>query len=292
MSIVLGKTYLDILDKVYKEKSLSAILDSNPALIKQAANGQDFLIPSLTMAGPAPYSRTAGLVAGAITTAWQTVTPGYDRGRKFVIDSQDAAEGVILDMTNASAVYVETGEVPEVDAYRFSLYASTTSVLEVASPATLASGDAVLAAIAVAQTAMDDAEVNRENRILFITPGLLRLAKNIASTAINGMVLDEFAAIVPVPQSRFYKGITLLDGTTGGQEAGGYTKTSSTGRDINFLIIQKDAIIQAQKHRVAEVIEPKYNNDGDGYILKLRHYGVADVTDKKLNGVYSHIKAS
>ena len=37
-------------------------------------------------------------------------------------------------------------------------------------------------------------------------------------------LLSMFASTVKVPQSRFYTSITLQDGTTGGEEAGGFIK--------------------------------------------------------------------
>lgn len=291
MSVALGKTYLDIIDELYKEKSLTAVLDSPETMVKMAQNGQDFLVNSITLQGPAPYSRTSGFVAGAISNAWQTVTPGYERGRKFLLDAMDEKEAH-LDAVRVSSVYVKDAETPEIDAYRFNVYASTANILTVDTPAALTTGQAVLTALGVAQNAMDEQEVSKENRFLFITPTLLRLARGVASTGTDIAVLDEFAQVIAVPQTRFYKGVTFKDGVTEGQQNGGYAKTDSTGRDLNFMIVQKDAVIQALKHKVAEIIEPKFNNDADGYILKFRAYGVADIYDKKVKGVYTHVKNS
>lgn len=72
-------------------------------------------------------------------------------------------------------------------------------------------------------------------------------------------VLDGFAKIVKVPQSRFYTAIDLKDGTTKSEgvdeTAGGFAK-ATTAKDINFMIIQKSAVIQYPKHTVNKVVTP------------------------------------
>lgn len=290
MSINTKSTYVQAMDLVYKESALTSVLDSSNARIKPSPDGKTFLVNSISMQGPATYSRTSGFVGGALSNAWQTVTPGYERGRKITIDAMDEQEA-ILNAATVGGEYVRVYEVPEIDAYRFSIYASTSNILS-PSEAALSTGQAVLTALVVAQNAMDEANVAKENRYLFITPTLLRLARGVASTGTDIKVLDEFTKIIAVPQDRFYKGVTLYDGTTGGQEDGGYVKTASTGRDLNFMIIQKEAVVQDIKHHVNEIIEPKYNNDSDGYILKFRAYGYVDVLDNKVKGVYAHVKNS
>lgn len=42
------------------------------------------------------------------------------------------------------------------------------------------------------------------------------------------------------------------DGTTSSEEAGGYVKDPTNGCDINFMIIEKSAVIQFEKHVAAQ----------------------------------------
>ena len=104
-------------------------------------------------------------------------------------------------------------------------------------------------------------------------------------------LLSEFSKITKVPQSRFYTAITQYNGTSSGQEAGGYVKASG-GKDINFMIIHKPAVIQFQKHVAPKVIPPEMNADSDGYIFGYRNVGIADVYENKVAGIYLHHKAS
>ena len=70
---------------------------------------------------------------------------------------------------------------------------------------------------------MDEKEVPEEGRVLFITPTLLGMVKDLDTTK-SREALDGFSSIVKVPQSRFYSAIDLLDGTTKDEEIGHYKK--------------------------------------------------------------------
>ena len=97
-------------------------------------------------------------------------------------------------------------------------------------------------------------------------------------------VLDGFAKIVKVPQSRFYTAIDLKDGTTKSEgvdeTAGGFAK-ATTAKDINFMIIQKSAVIQYPKHTVNKVVTPEENQTDDSWLFFFRAYGLADVYEKQ-----------
>ena len=96
--------------------------------------------------------------------------------------------------------------------------------------------------------------------------------------------------MLKLPQSRFYTAINLYDGTSGGEEAGGYVK-ASTGKDINFMIIHKPAVLKFNKRSASSIIVPENNADADAYIQKFREYGLVDAYENKLAGIYLHHKA-
>ena len=103
-------------------------------------------------------------------------------------------------------------------------------------------------------------------------------------------VLEGFAGVVKVPQSRFYTAIDQYDGTTGGEEAGGYVKDTN-GCDINFMIIEKSAVIQFEKHVAPKIITPEQNQNADAYKFGYRNVGIADAYENKVAGIYLHHKA-
>ena len=138
---------------------------------------------------------------------------------------------------------------------------------------------------------MDDDEVSEEGRILYITPTLYNLVDAVDTTK-SREVLNSFAKIVKVPQNRFYTAIEQYDGISNpeagtDERAGGYVK-ASTGKNINFMIVQKDAVMQYPKHVVNKVISPEDNQDNDGWLFFYRNYGLADVYENKVAGIYLH----
>lgn len=282
------KVYIALLDQVYKQASLTADLDSDSTLVRAGANSNEIIIPKISMDGLADYSRNSGYVKGDVTLTNETVTFNYDRGRKFSVDNMDNEESAGLAFGKLSSEFIRTKSAPEQDAFRFSTYAGATGISKVSAGATLTTGNDVLAALIAAQNKMDEDEVSAENRILYITPTLYNLIMNV-NTNISKAVLDSFAKIVKVPQSRFYTAIDLKDGTSEGEEAGGFAKASA-GKDINFMIIQKSAVIQYPKHTVNKVVTPEDNQTDDSWLFFFRAYGLADVYKNKAAGIYLHHK--
>ena len=283
------KKYVSLLDEVYKQASKTADLDGDTTLVQAGANANEIVIPKISMDGLGDYSRNGGYTTGDVTFTNETVTFNYDRGRKFTVDAMDDEETAGLAFGKLSSEFIRTKVVPELDAFRFASYAGTTGISKVSAGATLTTGDAVLAAIVEAKNKMDEDEVSEENRILYITPTLYNLV-NAVDTTKSREVLNSFAKIVTVPQSRFYTAITLYDGKTSTQKVGGYVKAEAA-KDINFMIVQKDAILQYPKHTVNKVVTPDDNQEADGWAFFYRAYGLADVYENKVAGIYLHHKA-
>lgn len=288
-SITKFKNYTDLLDEVYALASTSSDLDSNPALARQGANANEIIIPKLSMDGLGNYSRNDGYTKGSVSLTNETVAFNYDRGRKFSVDAMDNEETVGVAFGRLSSEFLRTKVAPEMDAFRYATYAAISGISKVASGATLADGAAVLAALIVAQNKMDEDEVPQEDRYLKITPTLYNLIYAVDTTK-SKEVLNSFASIKKVPQSRFYTAIDLLDGKTEGETAGHFAKATG-GKDINFMVIHKPALLQYPKHVVNKVIEPEANQDSDGWLFFYRAYGLADVYENKVAGIYLHHKA-
>lgn len=283
------KKYVALLDEVYKNASTSQILDGDTTLVQAGTNANEIVIPKISMDGLGDYSRNGGYASGNVTMTNETVAFNYDRGRKFSVDAMDNEETAGLAFGKLSSEFLRTKAVPEVDAFRYATYAGTTGISKVSAGATLATGTAVIDALIVAQNQMDEDEVPAESRVLFITPTLLRLAQNVDTTKSRD-VLAEFSAIVKVPQTRFYTAITLADGKTDDELAGGYSKATA-GKDINFMIIEKSAVLQYPKHKVNKAISPEDNQNDDSWLFFFREYGLADVEENKVSGIYLHHKA-
>lgn len=285
-SISLFKKYIDKLDEVYKQSSLTADLDADSTLVQAGANANEIIIPKMTMDGLGKYDRNSGYVQGDVTLTNETVQFNYERGRKFGVDRMDNAETAGVAFGRLASEFTRSKAVPEGDAFTFAKIAGTSGITT--TTGTYANGEAWLAALVTAQTAMDNAEVPAESRILYITPDGFN-AIHAVDTTKSREVLASFSKIVKVPQTRFYTKITLYDGTTGGQTAGGYVKAGD-GKDINFLIVEKSAVIKYPRILVNKIVTPDDNQTDDKWLFFYRAYGLVDVYDNKVAGVYLSAK--
>ncbi len=279
------KKYIETLDEVYKISSVTSVLDGNNRLVRMGANANEIIIPKMSMDGLADYSRENGYVSGDVTLTNETVTFNYERGRSFNIDAMDNEETAGVAFGQLSGEFIRTKAAPEIDAFRFAQYASTEGITAVS--ADIANATDTLAALIAAQNSMDENEVPMESRILFITPTLYNGVMNIDTTK-SKAVLDSFSQIVKVPQSRFYTAINLYDGSSDGETAGHYVKDAENGKNINFMIVEKSAAIQYQKHVVSKVVTPEENQVSDAWKFFYRSYGIADVYENKVCGIYLH----
>lgn len=291
-SITLFKRYIGLLDEVYKLSSLTSVLDMDGALVHEGSNANEIIIPKITMDGLGDYSRNAGYVTGSVTLTNETVKFNYDRGRRFSVDAMDDEESAGVAFGHLSGEFIRTKAAPEQDAFRFATYAGLSGISKATAAALSAAAD-VLSALVAAQNKMDEDEVPVTDRYLFITPTLYNLVQNIDTTK-SKAVLDSFAGIVRVPQTRFYTAVDLRDGVdhsgeTGGadESAGGFAKASG-GKNINFMVIHKPAVIQFNKHVVNKIITPEQNQSSDGWMFFYRSYGLATAYENKLAGIYLH----
>lgn len=295
-NIELFKKYVPLLDEVYKLSSLTADLDGAPELARQGNNVNELIIPKISMDGLANYSRNGGYVDGDVTFTNETVKCNFDRGRMFTVDTLDNIETAMMAFGRLASEFIRTKVVPELDAFRFATLASISGISTTAGAA-LSTGANVITALRAAVNQMDEDEVPDNERILYITPTLLGLVRDLDTTK-SKEVLDGFAKVVKVPQSRFYTSIKQLSGkvetvTSGSddQTAGGYKKGDSAV-NINFMIIHKPAVIQYQKHVAPKVITPEQNQDADAWKFGYRNVGISDAYANKVAGIYLHKAAS
>lgn len=286
-SIALANKFLPILDEIYKSASLTAAMD---ALTKPVEFGaaNEVKVFKTSMVGLGTYSRATGYPAGDVTGAWETMTLAASRGRAFSIDRMDNEETLGQAFGTLVGEFIRTQVTPEVDAYRFAKYASTSGISTV-SEAALADGAAVIAALRVATNALDEDQVPAEGRHLYITPTLLGYVEDLDTTK-SKQVLARFAKIISVPQSRFYTQVTLDAGST--SSAGGFSKTASTGRDINFLLVHPTAVVQPVKLSLPKIFSPDENQTADSWLFQFRLYHDAFVYENKVDGIYLHKKTS
>lgn len=294
-SIGLVTKFQPILDEIYKSASLTARMDAptKPVDFMGAAVVKVF---KTSVVGLGTYSRSAGYPKGEVVGSWEALTLAASRGREFSIDRMDDEESLGMAFGTLAGEFIRTQVAPEVDAYRFSKYASWANVQEVGTPATL-NKDSVLAAIDTAKAALNAQDVPSEGRVLYLSDTVLGFLEGaVTRTLANENAVDRRVMrfdgmdVIMVPQTRFYKGIKLDAGDE--TDEGGFAKTDATGRDINFLMLHPSAVLQATKLANLKVFSPDENQSMDAWKFQYRLYHDAFVYDNKVKGIYSHIKAS
>lgn len=287
-NIALAKNYTALLDEVYRNASVTADLVSDASMMRAGANANEILYPQIEVTGLGDYSRNSGYTDGTVSVAWKTTTFNYDRGTKIMVDTMDDQETFNIAFGMAGATLQRDKVAPEADAFTFATLAGVEGISK-AVPATYGDASEFLTALLEAKNNMDEDEVPEENRLLYATPTLLNSVMALDTTK-SREILSTFVVKKSVPQSRFYTAINLLDGKTAGEELGHYKKADD-GKDINFMIIHKPAIIKFDKHTASSIISPDNNPNADGYISKYRKYGLVDVYKNKVAGIYLSHKA-
>lgn len=287
-TIALAKNYTSILDEVYCNASVTADLTSDNTMVRAGANANEIIYPQISVSGLGDYSRNSGYTDGSVNLEWITSKFNYDRGTKISVDVMDNEESRDIAFTMAGSELMRTKVAPEADAFVFATLAGTAGISK-ATPATYADATEFLAALIEAKNKMDEDEVPEEGRILYATPTLMNGVMALDTTK-SREILNSFTVKKKVPQSRFYTAIDLLDGKSPSEEAGHYKKATE-GKDINFMIIHKPAVIKFDKHTVSDIIPASANPSADADIAKYRKYGIVDVFKNKVAGIYLSHKA-
>lgn len=292
-SIALAQKYIPVLDGIYKNASRFSILDTANSDVK-FINANTVLLPKIDMDGLADYSRNDGFVNGAVTLSWESHTLSQDRGRDFVVDVMDNEESMFTAFGKLATEFIRTKVTPEIDAYTAAkLFAKTPAGQKV--QAAISTGSAAVAAIDAATVALDEAEVPYEGRILFVSPtlygylkaGITRMVLNRDDNVNYNVAMYNDMQVIMVPQARFYTAIDLLDGTTLGEEAGGFAKDAA-GLDINFQIVHPSAVRKIAKHVAPRVFPAGVWQRSDGAAFQYRIYHDVFALDNKVDGIYTH----
>jgi hypothetical protein len=276
-TINLVTKFQPLLDEVYQAASLTGDLENSAVKFD---GSKTVKVMKLTVPALGEYTRNSGYTSGNVTADWEPFTLTQDRGTEFSVDAMDDEETMNMTFGNASSEFIRRSVVPQVDAYRFATIAGTEGIGSAS--AALTTGDAVIKALSAAMTAMDEAEVPQEGRILYITPTLHQLVQDM-ETYKSKNIIGRFSKIVLVPQGRFYSKINV--------SAAGHAKHAD-GKDLNFLILDPKAVFAVAKHKKLKVFSPDVNQKGDDYLFQYRLYHDMFAYPQKVAGIYAHISTT
>lgn len=282
------------LDKQMLELPTSAWMESNAGQVKYNG-GNKVNIPNMSLDGMGDYDRAKGFVDGAVTLTFEQFTMTQDRGRSFMLDSMD------IDETNFAATaanvlneFQRTKVVPEVDAYRYAqiaTLATAKSKTHTYTPAQATILATLLNDIATVRDVVGESEplvITISAKVAAILDTAQGIEKHLSVTDFqSGKVnlkvkaIDEIP-LVRVPSARMNDTITINDGTTPGQTAGGYT---ATGNDINWIICAQKAPIAVSKTDKVRIFNPDQNQNADAYKIDYRKYHDLWIKDNAFDSV-------
>ncbi len=289
-SIALATKYTPLLDEVFKKASVTTDLENN----KVEFNGVK-TVKILKVETPPldAYDRNSGFKKGAVKADWEDWKLEQDRGIEFSVDAVDNEESLDATFGAASAEFIRTKVAPEIDLFRFAKLASTTGV-SVATAAVLSTGEAVLEALTVAASRMDEDEVPEEGRILYISSTLKRLVDEVDNYK-SKKVFEEFSKVVKVPKSRFFTKTVYKD-----EEVNGVTHKVIAAADdaapINFMIVVPSAQQSTAKHVKLRIFLAdgdngsgnNKNQDADSHKFQYRIVHDTNTYENKRAGIYVH----
>ena len=280
------------LDKVIAQETVTGDLNMNQDLLGEMSGNGKIEIASIDMDGLATHNRGQGFTKGGISVTWQPYQLQYERDREFNIDVLDDDERAKLVSANAMGEFARTKVVPEVDAIRFAKLtqnAGTTVTKD------LSGADETVAAVLEAEQCMEDHGVKLSQCLFYhsaATKKLLRLSNKYQLSAgespnSNFGTYDEMK-MIGVAGDRFYSAIKLLDGTTSGEEKGGYEKAED-GKALNFIVMAPEAAAAISKHEKLRYFSPDVNQDDDAHKWQYRLYHDLIVYLKKKGLIYAHV---
>lgn len=282
-SIQLAEKFLPVIDEIYKNQSVTQVLDNDTQVNFVGANKVQVLKTSTT--GLGDYSRTDGYPKGDVTATWETMTLSVERGKELSIDRMDNEETLGMAFGAVTGSFMREWVVPEIDAYRFSKYASTEGISKTSATLT---ADNILAAIDEAKKQMDADEIPEEGRILFVNSDLQLLlnqsvSRSYGSDAAVNTIMGAYNGmkVVYVPASRFVTKLELADGTA----STGFARAADA-ENINFMLVYPGSVLQVQKFAMPKIFTPDENQDKDMWKFQFRLYHDCFVYDNKVKGIY------
>lgn len=253
---------------------------------------KSFEIPTISVTGYKAHTRSKGYNSGTVSNDKNVYTLGFDRDVEFFVDKADVDEtNEELSMANISNEFITAHATPEVDAYRFSKIAT----------------DAITNNYSAAETDLSDANIytklkkallpirkyGAQDIVMYVSSEVMdflerskEFTRSIATTSPQGIdtrvtSLDGVQLIEVWDDARFK---TKFDFTEG-------FKKATDGKDINYLIVAKSAIIAKAKFNSIYLFAPGTHTEGDGYLYQNRLYHDLFVLKSRNDGIFVSHKA-
>lgn len=289
----------DELDKAVVQKPVTGFMADNN-LRGKFVGTKTVMIPEVSISGLGDYDRDTGFVSGTVAVSAKPFTLAMDRGRSFQLDREDNDESGIADLAGQiMGEFVRTQVVPEVDAYVLSKLAGFAyGAGQVVSNNYSSDAYKILTqAIANVQNAIG----YDEELVAFVDGVMLSNLQNSEELS-RHLVVNDFkkgelntkvtsfngVTILPVPNSRMKTAYEFYDGTTEGQEAGGFAPAENA-KNIGLLLVPRRAASLIKKTEQVRCFDPAHNLKADAWKMDYRLYYDVVIKDSLKNGICTYV---
>ena len=291
------------LDKAAVVGSTTGWMEANAGQVLYNG-GAEVKIPKMSVNGLGDYDRDDGYVQGSVTLDYETRKMTQDRGRLFTLDAKDVNEtNFVATAASVMGIFQDEHVIPEIDAYRISSLAtqaidakiagmveygytpsentSTLRKIKEGIKAVRANGYTGPLVIQATNDVVMELELELAGKITVVDFSRGGIVTKVP--AVDGV------PIIETPSNRMYSAITLYDGKTAGQEAGGYVK-GETAKDVNFIITARRTPLAISKQDLVRIFDPATYQKKNAWSVDYRRYHDIWVLDNKLNSIYVSIK--
>ena len=261
------------IDEVYQKECKTSVLDGK-FNTEWDAKCKEFKIAKKEIDGLTTYDKSAGYADADVKVTWESHKPNFDQGARIKVDAIENEQSAGLAMADNLGQFERLNVYPTLDAFRLSTYASKAGTTKEETLDTIAK---VLKSLRTASNTIEDLEADPSSCYVFINPSLYNSVRD-ADTTVSRAVMSEFAGFIKVPQKRLY---------TGGQFVAkkGFRPTVDS-KLINYIIIDKNKVLQDKQRLITKVFTPEQNQNGDDYVMPYRRVEIADILENGQDGVY------
>lgn len=254
---------------------------------------KSFEIPTVSVSGYKAHTRSKGYNSGTVSNDKKVYTLNFDRDIEFFVDIADVDEtNQELSMANITGTFITEHATPELDAYRFSKLATTAIMATQFKAEDDYSETNVYSRLKAA--ILPIRKYGAGNIVIYVSSEIMDFlerskdfTRSIATTSPQGIdtrvtSLDGVQIVEVWDDARFKTQFEFTDG---------FVKASG-GKDINFLIVAKPAVIAKAKFNSIYLFAPGQHTEGDGYLYQNRMYHDLFVLENKKDGVYVSHKSA
>lgn len=275
--------YTGLLDDYLSESLASSSLDSSNSNIVDFSGAGHVKVPHIEVSGLGKYDRDNGYSAGTMTVGYDELTLSQDRGNEFTVDEVEDEETAFIRSAEGMKEFMKKSVVPQIDAYRFSKYASGAGTKGTGA----LTADTVLAALDAAEQTLGEAGALEGARIYmsYAAYSLFKKAtsRQYGSESAIANNIDNFNSI-PVERVR---SITFTADPTINDT--GYIPGANS---INFIMANPLSIRQLKKHEKLRVFDPNTYQAKDAWLFQYRVFHDAFVLPQREDGIYAHTVAA